>query len=260
MGNATGSIRETPVEARWMLGIGYNKKKRFGRLAPLLLGAACAALVACPKARPIAHSLTTQAPAAKATSSHRVSKGETLYGIARHYGVALAELLAANGLKETDILHIGQELFIPLASQTPHARGSASPEVRAKAMAGLVLEWPLRGMLYARFGKQGTQLHEGIALAAPLGTPIKAAAAGKVIHAGEEKGYGKIVILEHSVGIITLYAHTHELRVKAGEAVVAGATIATVGQSGRSRGPYLYFELRKNGIPVDPLPYFKPLP
>jgi murein DD-endopeptidase MepM/ murein hydrolase activator NlpD len=112
-------------------------------------------------------------------------------------------------------------------------------------------------MLYAKFGKRGKEVHDGIDLAAPLGTPVKAAAAGKVLYAGEQKGYGKIVIIEHSAGVVTLYAHNHELRTQAGAVVEAGTVIATVGQSGRTSGPHLHFELRKNGVPVDPLPYFK---
>jgi len=118
----------------------------------------------------------------------------------------------------------------------------------------------LRGVLYARFGKKGKEPHDGIDLAAPLGTPIKTAGVGTVRYAGEQKGYGLIAIIEHANGLTTLYAHNRDLRVKTGQQVREGQVIATVGESGRTTGPHLHFEVRKDGVPVDPLGHLGALP
>jgi len=238
-------------------------------------------VMACPKAK-VAPRAQTQTPKAKDTAKdtasavatplfHTVAKGETFYGISRSYRVPLSELLAANQMRESDILHVGQRLAIPQTSSSASSVANsavAASELTVSNEAGgkravppgvvkIVLEWPVKGMLYAKFGKKGKEVHDGIDLAAPLGTLVKAAAAGKVLYAGEQKGYGKIVIIEHTAGVVTLYAHNHELRTQTGAEVAVGDVIATVGQSGRTSGPHLHFELRKNGIPVDPLPYFK---
>jgi murein DD-endopeptidase MepM/ murein hydrolase activator NlpD len=123
-----------------------------------------------------------------------------------------------------------------------------------------MLDWPLRGVLYGRFGKKGKEPHDGIDLAAPSGTPVKTAQEGKVLYAGEQQGYGLIVIVQHPNGLITLYAHNRDLRVTTGQMVRRSQVIATVGESGRTSGPHLHFEVRVDGKPVDPLDYLGPLP
>jgi murein DD-endopeptidase MepM/ murein hydrolase activator NlpD len=89
---------------------------------------------------------------------------------------------------------------------------------------------------------------------------VKVAAPGQVLFAGDQKGYGLIVIVEHANGLITLYAHNRDLRVKTGQKVREGQVVATVGDSGRTSGPHLHFEVRKDGVPVDPLEYLGPVP
>ena len=123
-----------------------------------------------------------------------------------------------------------------------------------------MLDWPLRGVLYARFGKKGREPHDGIDLAVPMGTPVKTAQEGEVLYAGEQRGYGLIVIIRHSERLITLYAHNRDLRVKSGQKVRRGQVIATVGESGKTSGPQLHFEVRVDGKPMDPLDYLGPLP
>jgi murein DD-endopeptidase MepM/ murein hydrolase activator NlpD len=123
-----------------------------------------------------------------------------------------------------------------------------------------MLDWPLRGVLYARFGKKGREPHDGIDLAAPAGTPVKTAQEGSVLYAGEQRGYGLIVIIQHSEHLITLYAHNRDLRVRTGQKVRRGQVIATVGESGKTSGPQLHLEVRVGGKPVDPLDYLGPLP
>jgi murein DD-endopeptidase MepM/ murein hydrolase activator NlpD len=132
--------------------------------------------------------------------------------------------------------------------------------VEAAKSAGDLLDWPVRGLLYARFGKKGKEPHDGVDLAAPLGTPIKTAASGTVLYAGEQQGYGLIAIVQHDDDLITLYAHNRDLRVKTGQKVRKEQVIATVGESGKTSGPHLHFEVRKGGVPVDPLLYLGAVP
>ncbi|HYG68660.1 MAG TPA: peptidoglycan DD-metalloendopeptidase family protein, partial [Anaeromyxobacteraceae bacterium] len=102
----------------------------------------------------------------------------------------------------------------------------------------------------ARFNTVTVQ--NGIDVAARAGTPVRAVAPGRVAHAGWFKGYGNLVILDHGDGYHTLVAHLRSMRVAMGEAVEAGTVLGTVGDSGSLKGPYLYFEVREKGRPVDP--------
>ncbi len=210
------------------------------------------------------------------TVKHVVAAGQTLYRISRAYGLTVDELMAANGLEDGHVLQVGQELWVPGAAQVAPVAPEDSPEPappkralpppppkRAAAVVGRKdgsLQWPVRGVLYGRFGRKGNEPHDGIDLAAPAGTPVKTAGEGKVLFAGEQKGYGLIVIVEHPNGLITLYAHNRDLRVKAGQAVRAGQVVATVGDSGATSGPHLHFEVRQDGKPVDPLDHLGPVP
>jgi lipoprotein NlpD len=146
----------------------------------------------------------------------------------------------------------------PSSGPTSPRTGMAAsrPEPATKGM----LDWPLRGVLYGRFGKKGREPHDGIDLAAPAGTPVKTAQEGTVLYAGEQRGYGLIVIVQHPTGLITLYAHNRDLRVKTGQVVRRSQVIATVGESGRTSGPHLHFEVRVDGKPMDPGDYLGPLP
>jgi lipoprotein NlpD len=295
---------------------------------------------------------------------HRVEKGETLFHIARSYGLSAEELAAANGLDVTVALPVGMELLIPGAVEPavgtsgqerpaqeaaappvakvwetavepragqplppdllkafddsaktpadvplpadlarafdhptspvarptppplsappaeksaavsasigpmpggeasavrPPAAGRAAIAVRGSAPAG-VLQWPLRGVLYARFGKKGREPHDGIDLAAPAGTPVRTAGEGMVLFAGPQSGYGLIVVVGHEKGLVTVYAHSRDLRVRTGQTVRPGQVIATVGESGKTSGPHLHFEVRVEGEPVDPLRFLGPVP
>ncbi len=122
------------------------------------------------------------------------------------------------------------------------------------------LQWPLRGVLYARFGRKGRSPHDGIDLAAPAGTPVRTAGEGSVLFAGPQQGYGLLVIIEHVHGLVTVYAHNRDLRVRTGQQVREGQVIATVGESGKTSGPHLHFEVRQDGAPVDPLELLGPPP
>src|SRR6185437_8765443 len=117
--------------------------------------------------------------------------------------------------------------------------------------------WPVKGRIIAGFGQRpnGTQ-NDGINLAVPEGTPVKAAEDGTVAYAGNElKGYGNLVLIRHSNGYVTAYAHASELLVKRGDTIKRGQVVAKSGQSGEVGSPQLHFEIRKGSQPVDPLQF-----
>ena len=118
--------------------------------------------------------------------------------------------------------------------------------------------WPLKAEISSSFGWRKDpftgkkKFHEGIDIAAKEGTDVKAAMAGRVRITDDQKGYGKIVVLDHGHGFTSLYAHNKDILVKTGDWVAKGSTIAKVGSTGRSTGPHLHFEVRKDGERLDP--------
>ncbi len=199
-----------------------------------------------------------------AGTTHVVQKGETHYRIAKTYGIDPKELMEVNGISDPKSLVVGQELFVPGAPRPldvpPLAGGAAAaPEPEAATLPRKpgtgALQWPLKGVLYRGFGVKQGQRHDGIDLSAPEGTIVRSAAGGEVLYTGNQTGYGLIVIVRHSGSLITLYAHNSAVLVKDGDRVDAGTPIAKVGQSGRTTGPHLHFEVREGTRPRDPLAF-----
>ncbi|MFN3670631.1 MAG: peptidoglycan DD-metalloendopeptidase family protein [Bosea sp. (in: a-proteobacteria)] len=153
----------------------------------------------------------------------------------------------------------------PAAPVTPVAKAVPAPVEEPKTTASLPkaqeeasekadFRWPARGRVIAGFSGKGG--NEGINIAVPEGTPVKAAEGGTVAYAGSElKGYGNLVLIRHPNGYVSAYAHNGELKVKRGDAVKRGQVVASSGQSGNVSSPQLHFELRKGAAPVDPTPY-----
>ncbi len=140
----------------------------------------------------------------------------------------------------------------------------AKPKLKEPAMAeaptspaGLNMRWPLKGKVISGFGnKPGGLKNEGINIAVPEGTSIRAAEGGVVAYAGNElKGYGNLVLIRHPGGYVTAYAHAKELFVKRGDKIERGAVIAKAGQTGSVSSPQLHFEVRKGATALDPNKY-----
>ena len=136
---------------------------------------------------------------------------------------------------------------------------AAETPVKASEATGALptFRWPVRGKVITAYGaKTNGKANDGINLAVPEGTPVKAAEDGVVAYSGNElKGYGNLVLIRHANGYVTAYAHASELLVKRGDTIKRGQVIAKSGQSGEVGSPQLHFEIRKGSSPVDPLQF-----
>jgi murein DD-endopeptidase MepM/ murein hydrolase activator NlpD len=131
--------------------------------------------------------------------------------------------------------------------------GAGSTGTGQPSAAGFV--WPCEGVVVSGFGVRWGRMHEGIDIACAYGAPVHAAAAGTVIYAGWMQGYGNLVVLDHGNGISTAYAHASAILVSIGQTVGQGDEVSLVGATGHATGPHLHFEVRVNGVAVDPLSY-----
>ncbi|MDI3523020.1 MAG: hypothetical protein PWP43_1202, partial [Bacillota bacterium] len=130
-----------------------------------------------------------------------------------------------------------------------------------KKMAHRPNMWPVNGRITSSFGSRrspfggGYEVHEGIDIAAPYGSPVRATADGRVVFAGWRSGYGRLVILDHGYGYRTAYGHNSRIRVRVGQEVKGNSVIAYVGSTGRSTGPHVHYEVWFQGKKVNPVPY-----
>ena len=243
-------------------------------------------------------------PAASASSTHVVNRGDTLHSIARRNQIPVADLAKANNLDQSARLSLGMKLTVPgarsaaveaapaaapaqqqvaalappatrsispagappqaarLASATTSVEekpAAAEPNAKSSETTGALpsFRWPVRGKVTAGYGaKTNGKANDGINVAVPEGTPVKAAEDGVVAYSGNElKGYGNLVLVRHSNGYVTAYAHASELMVKRGDTIKRGQVIAKSGQSGEVGSPQLHFEIRKGSSPVDPMQF-----
>ena len=217
-----------------------------------------------------------------------VSRGDTLSGIAVKTGASVKAIRRANSMTD-DTVRLGQMLIIPgVTSRVDRTRtgsvasnsstktrvkptqlastesvGSVSPESkptqRPAAQGSISFRWPAHGQVISRFGQRSdTGTNDGIDISMPVGTPVKASQSGTVIYAGSElEDFGNLILVSHSGGWVSAYAHSSANLVRRGDKVSRGQTIAKSGRSGNARVPKLHFELRKNSNPVDPLNHLK---
>jgi murein DD-endopeptidase MepM/ murein hydrolase activator NlpD len=213
---------------------------------------------------------------------HTVGRGDTLYGLARRYGVPVGALVTANHLASDRVpLRVGQRLVVPSASVAPSRALARSPRggvgdpgprtrtVRAPidfvlavpdfADALAVFQWPADGAVSSVFGHRRSGWHRGIDIRAAHGEPIQASAAGVVVVSGVEPRYGRVLKIEHEYGFTTVYAHNDENLVKVGDWVTPGQRIARVGRTGRATNYHVHFEIRRDGHVYNPL-YMLPMP
>ena len=224
------------------------------------------------------------------SGSHVVAPGETLNSIARLYGKPVMVIARANNIPPDTMVRVGERIVIPemgehpapvapraeapvaapttvATIESPHSARLATPSapveadnpIKAEQAASAMpsFRWPVRGRIIAAFGPKPNGLqNDGINLAVPEGTPVKAAEDGVVAYAGNElKGYGNLVLIRHANGFVTAYANASELMVKRGETVKRGQVIAKSGETGNVTSPQLHFEIRKGATPVDPSQY-----
>ncbi|MGD2168439.1 MAG: peptidoglycan DD-metalloendopeptidase family protein, partial [Gammaproteobacteria bacterium] len=194
--------------------------------------------------------------------THVVRAGETLYTIAWQHGVDYRALAAVNRLSNPDLIFPGQRLRLrspSAAVAATDARSTADRKIRAPARSpqAAVLpqpswSWPTHGELAARFGSDDG-IGTGIAVTGRSGQSILAAADGRVVYVGTGLvGYGQLVIVKHNDAWLSAYGHTEAVLVGQGDTVSQGERIAAMGLGPR-RQPRLHFEIRRNGVPVDPL-------
>ena len=217
-----------------------------------------------------------------APATHTVVAGDTLWAIAASAGVNVEALAAANRLSEGAILPLGRVLTIPRPGTFAAARAvSAHPApahrsatalpsparrpapdgVPERILTGarrLALLWPSGGVVTSRFGWRvhpifgGREFHTGMDIATRYGSPVVAARGGVVRFVGWKSGYGRLIVVDHDGGIDTSYSHLSAALVSPGQHVAQGQVIGRIGNSGWSTGPHLFFEVRRNGVPLDP--------
>ena len=179
---------------------------------------------------------------------HVVAKGDTIKGIATKYKIEVNDILAANELDVEDKLVVGDKLVIPGGSLTGGVSGGGSV-AKGGASSGSSLKnasgYFINPVPSAKKSRGTTATHKGVDLAAPVGTPIYASASGRVKFArnGYNGGFGNLVIISHPNGTETLYAHQSSIKTSVGSQVKQGDVIGYVGNTGRSRGAHLHFEV-----------------
>ena len=225
------------------------------------------------------------APAAVAEGTYVVKKGDTLYSIALEHGGDYREIAAWNKLNDPTKIQVGQVLRVtppeesrvqvgraklpergearPLELPPPQGQGRKPPAAVEKApppppATGQAADfiWPARGKVIAGFAEPR---RKGIDIDGKLGDPVIAAAAGRVTYTGTGiPGLGKLVVIKHDNGFITVYAHNKDILVKEQQAVKRGQKIAEIGNTDADR-PKLHFQIRKGSAAVDPMRYLPTL-
>jgi len=190
---------------------------------------------------------------------HRVDRGQTVWRIAKAYGVELERLVAVNHLADARRIEIGQQVFIPGATKVvevppPNAVMSVPPVARIPVEGSDDFIWPVRGRVVAYYGAATPHgPNKGMDIQAPAGTQVRAARTGRVVFLDENlRGFGKTVIVEHNDEFATVYTHLASVSVAANQVVHQGEVIGLVGSTGRASGPFLHFEVRRKHRPENP--------
>lgn len=218
-----------------------------------------------------------------------VKKGDTLYSLSREYQIPVNDLAVMNKLSSPFTLSVGQKLKVPsldskevsskpviatnvkqentkIVKQETVAQSkvkiSSNPKKQLPQISGRSsskFSWPVRGNILSQYGAKNNGLfNDGINIAAALGTAVRAAENGVVAYAGNEvKGMGNLIIIQHSDGWMTVYAHLDSMSVRRGTKVAVGDTIGKIGETGKVDTPQLHFEIRKGTKAYNPMSYLK---
>ena len=196
--------------------------------------------------------------------THVVERHQTLYRICKTYGVDLKGVASLNSIIDPSKIETGQRIFIPGAKKVLKVEiyiddvAAEQGEKSKIAYKKLDFIWPVEGKISDVFKEAESKKHQGIDISSPVGTPIKASNAGKVIYSNNGiKGYGNLIILRHSEEYVTVYAHNQVNLVEEGTWAEKGQIIGKVGETGRATGPHLHFEIRRNNKPLDPFLFLK---
>ncbi|MFW6412537.1 MAG: LysM peptidoglycan-binding domain-containing protein, partial [Oceanicaulis sp.] len=201
-------------------------------------------------------------------STYTVRRGDNLYRIALAHGMSTEEMARLNGMRAPYTIFPGQELTVrgqartvartPRRDTAPGPRQNAGtvsppPPPPAPVATQVAFRWPVDGPVVTRF-REGEGRMDGVRIAAPIGTPVRAAADGEVVYANNEiQGYGELVLIRHADRLTTAYGLNSVIRVEVGQQVRAGDHIADTGSSEANGDGVLHFEIRRNVSPVDPL-------
>ena len=214
---------------------------------------------------------------------HIVQQGQTLFRISQAYDVKVATLVEANRIKASTPLRVGQRLLIPGAAALkrveisrplttderdvlerslreeltmPPSQSTPPPPPRPRVKTDADLAWPIVGPVNSPFGPRWGRFHAGIDIGSPHYQEVGAAADGEVLYARDTGGpLGKAIVLQHGRGMRTVYAHLSVIVAREANTVRQGQAIGGVGDTGRTTGPHLHFEVRRNGTPVNPEDY-----
>jgi len=216
----------------------------------------------------------SRAPRAATPAVHVVQRGDTLFKIAWQYRVDQRDLARWNGLKNPDLIRVGQRLRLspprgatarpqprpavaPPAPRADRPPQRAPPTTTAVPTPPLQWSWPTDGGVVVRFGASDG-IATGIGIRGREGQAVRAAAKGRVVYAGSGLiGYGQLVIIKHNDTYLSAYGYNSALLVAQGQEVERGTTIAYMGR-GPNREPRLHFEIRRDGVPFDPLTLLVP--
>ncbi len=195
---------------------------------------------------------STRASSVPGSGVHVVRDGETLYSIARRYGLSARQLAAWNNLGDGTLIRVNQRLRL---SPPGGATASSAPPPRVEPPPRW--QWPASGKVLSRYGESPLTA-SGIQLGGRVGDPVRAAAAGQVVYSGSGLvGYGELLIIKHSDNWLTAYGYNQARLVAEGARVTAGQQIARMGEGptpgGSQRVAMLHFEIRRIGQPLDPL-------
>lgn len=177
----------------------------------------------------------------------------------RHIASEVAEIEDLSATEEANLEVLIRQRQAEIEAAREAARRAAGI-VGGESAPG-VLAWPVAGTITSPFGYRrspfggGMEFHQGLDIAAPMGTTVQAASGGTVISAGWYGGYGNYILIDHGGGMATGYGHLSQIFVSAGQPVQKGQAIGAVGSTGMSTGPHLHFEVRLQGKPTDPAGY-----